>query len=144
MNNESIALVNRLLAIYCRSLPQYLQWSRPHVAPGQEEALETIADVARDQDALADRLSAMVIDAGSLPHTGEFPMEFTDLHDLDLGFLVAEAASYQAEDVAMIQALVDKAAAWPAVRSIAEEALGMAKGHLETLTELADRTPVAS
>ena len=133
----SVALLNRLLAILCRSLPQYLRWSRPHVAPGETGVLETLGGIANDEDVLAQRVGAMIVDARALPRTGEFPMEFTDFHDLGLNFLVAAATRYQRQNAADIQQVVDRSESLPAVRAIAEEALGMAKGHLDALLELA-------
>ena len=129
-------LLNRLMAIQCRSFPQYLRYSRPHVPPGRGEELESLEAIAADQDVMTQRISRMVIDAGSLPRTGEFPMEFTDLHDLDIDFLVKAAVRYQEQDVAEIQTLVDRLQTFPAAKSLAEESLGLAKGHLDSLKEL--------
>jgi hypothetical protein len=136
MTLDAIRHLNRLLAIHCKSFIQYLRWSKPHVPPGHEEDLETLASVAADQDALAERISRLVIDAGALPRSGEFPMEFTDLHDLDIDFLVAAATQYQEDDLKSVQQIVDSLAGAPAARAIAEEALGMSKGHLDLLREL--------
>jgi hypothetical protein len=137
MNANPIHLLNRLMAIQSRSLPQYLRYSRPHVPPGRGEVLETLEAVAADQDVMTDRISRMVIDADALPQTGEFPMEFTDLHDLHIDYLVNAAVRYQEEDLAEIQKHVDRLQAAPAAKSLAEECLGLAKGHLDTLRDLA-------
>ena len=141
MTLDPVQLLNRLLALVCRSLPQYLRSSRPYTTPQEHEAVDVLAAVVADQDAMADRICRMVTDAGGLPHTGKFPMEFTDLHDLGLDFLVDAAVKYQERDVAAIQQVVDAAEPWPAVRAIAEETLGLAKGHLDTLREVAEKTP---
>jgi hypothetical protein len=136
MTVDAIRLLNRLLAIHCRSFVQYLRWSKPYVPQGHEDELDTLTAIAADQDALAERISRLVIDAGALPRSGEFPMEFTDLHDLDLDFLIAAAVRYQEDDLASVQQIVDALASAPAGRAIAEEALGMSKGHLDSLREL--------
>ncbi|HYO25531.1 MAG TPA: hypothetical protein VEQ85_11355 [Lacipirellulaceae bacterium] len=136
ITHQAANLLNRLLAIHCRSFIQYLRWSRPYVSPGHEEELETLTAIASDQDALAERISRSIIDAGALPRSGEFPMEFTDLHDLDLDFLIVAAKRYQEYDVAAVQQIVDALQEWPAARALAEEALGMSKGHLDSLREL--------
>jgi hypothetical protein len=143
MTFDAIRSLNRLLAIHCRSFVQYLRWSRPHVPPGHDEELETLAAIAADQDAMAERISRAVVDAGALPRTGEFPMEFTDLHDLDIEFLVAAAVRYQEFDVTALQQIVENLPSAPAARAIAEEALGMAKGHLDSLRELR-RAPIVA
>jgi hypothetical protein len=136
MTIDAVRQLNRLLAIHCRSFVQYLRWSKPHVPPGHEEELETLAAIAADQDAMAERISRLIVDAGALPRSGEFPMEFTDLHDLDIDFLIAAAVRYQEHDLATIQQIVDALSAAPAARAIAEEALGRSKGHLDLLREL--------
>jgi hypothetical protein len=43
---------------------------------------------------------------------------------------------YQEQDVATIGQLVERLQTAPAARALAEESLGMAKGHLDTLREL--------
>ena len=136
MTLDVIRHLNRLLAIHCRSFVQYLRWSRPYVPPGHESELDTLAAIADDQDGLAERISRLIVDAGALPRSGEFPMEFTDLHDLDLDFLIAAAVRYHEFDLAAIQQIVDGLATAPAARALAEEALGMSKGHLDSLREL--------
>jgi hypothetical protein len=136
MKADTIHWLNRLLAIHCKSFPQYMRWSRPHVPAGRGEELEAVEAIANDQDAMGDRISRMVTDAGALPRTGEFPMEFTDLHDLDVDYCLRLAAKYQEQDVAAIGGLVERLQTAPAAKAVAEEALGMAKGHLDTLREL--------
>jgi hypothetical protein len=141
MTLDAIRHLNRLLAIHCRSFVQYLRWSRPYVPPGHEDELETLEAIAQDQDAMSERISKMIVDGGALPLTGEFPMEFTDLHDLDLNFLIAAAVRYQDYDLSAVQEVVNGLQGAPAARALAEEALGMSKGHLDSLRELI-RMPV--
>jgi hypothetical protein len=136
MNIETIGLLNRLLAIHERSFIQYLAFARPYVPPGREELLEALEAMDHDQDVMAQRISHMIIDAGALPRTGEFPMEFTDLHDLSIDYLMQAAVRYDQFDIEAIQAIVDSLPTEPAAKAVAEEALGMAKGRLDTLREL--------
>lgn len=143
MKSDSIHLLNRLLAIQCRSFPQYLRYARPHVPPGRGDEVEALEAVALDEDVMAERISRMIVDAGGLPRTGEFPMEFTDLHDLHIDYLVKAAVRYQEQDVAAIQGLVDRLQTAPAAKALAEEALGLAKGHLDSLYELTQPAAVA-
>lgn len=142
MKADTIYWLNRLLAIHCKSFPQYLRWSRPHVPAGRSEELAALEAVALDQDALGDRISRMIVDGDALPRSGEFPMEFTDLHDLDIDYLLRLAVKYQEQDATTIGQLVDRLQTAPSAKAIAEEALGMAKGHLDTLRELTQSSPV--
>ncbi len=133
---ENTQALNRLLGLLCRSFPQYVRWSRPHIPPGRSDVLETIEAIVDDQDGLAERVSQAIYDLGALPHTGEFPMEFTDSHDLDIDFVLNLAAHYQEQDVEAIAAIAESLQTLPSARALTEEALGMAKGHLESLREL--------
>ena len=136
MTPDSKTSLNHLLAIQCRSFPQYLQWARPYVPRGRDEVMDTIGAIVTDQNTIADRINALLQDAGSLSRTGEFPMEYTDLHDLDIDFLLNAAVNYQQQDVEAIEALVQQLSTSPAAKAVAEESLGMAKGHLDSLRDL--------
>lgn len=105
--------------------------------------MESIAAMVADQDALAKRIGQMVIDREALPREGEFPMEFTDMHDLSIDYLLGAAQGYQQQDIATLQQLIEALQFAPAAKSLAEEALGMAKGHLDSLGELAEQSEPA-
>ncbi len=138
MNQDSSTLLlNRLLANLSRSFPQYLQFSRPHIPNGRNNCADTFAEIAADQNVLADRVSQMLIDTHAPIRTGEFPMGFTDKHDLGIDYLVQAALAYQQQDIEAISQLVEQLQTAPAAKSLAEEVLGLAKGHLDLLRELA-------
>jgi hypothetical protein len=88
------------------------------------------------QDSLAERVSQTIFESGGLPDPGEFPIEFTDTHDLAIDFLIQEAIDCQKQDIAELEQCVEALRLAPAAQSLAAEALGMAKGHLESLEEL--------
>jgi hypothetical protein len=134
MSPDAIRSLNRLLALHSRSFPSYLQWSRPHVPSGREDAMQTLSDVAASHAAMSRRITQMLVDAEALPLPGEYPMDYTDSHDLDVDYLLRLSAAYQRQDIEAIEAIVESLRQAPAARAIAEEALGMARGHLETLT----------
>lgn len=136
--SESIAALNRILAILMRSFPQYLRYARPFIPPGQAIAMETINEIATGQDTLAERVSDQIVAAGAIPDSGEYPMEFTDTHDLAIDYLVREAICYQRQDIEALAESAESLSLAPAAQSLAYEALGMAKGHLESLQEIAD------
>ncbi len=64
-------------------------------------------------------------------------MGFTDLHDLSLDYLVSRLIRCQQQDIAVIAACVPQLATAPAAQTLAEEALGAARAHLEALEGLA-------
>ena len=49
--------------------------------------------------------STQIVDSGGLPDNGEFPMEFTDTHDLAIDYLMQEAIGYQRQDIADLEAV---------------------------------------
>jgi hypothetical protein len=129
-------LLNRLLATVGRSFPQYLQYSRPYIPAGRDNLMETIDSIVTDQNQMVARISQLLTDAQTPPRFGEFPMEYTDLHDLDISFLVRTALQYQRQDLDSISAIVEGLQLAPAAQSLAEEVLGMTRGHLDSLSEL--------
>ena len=96
--------------------------------------MQTLSDVAASHEAMARRITQMLVDADALPLPGEYPMEYTDSHDLDVDYLLRLPAAYQRQDIDAIESIVESLRLAPAARALAEEALGMARGHLETLT----------
>jgi bacterioferritin (cytochrome b1) len=142
---ETIDVLNRVLTILWRSFPQYLRYARPYLPPGSEHVVEMFAEIAAGQDALAERVHELILQSGALPDVAPFPMEFTDTHDLDIDYLIREAIGYQKQDIANLKQCAESLQLAPAAKTLAEEALGMAKGHLESLEELAsDKRPVAA
>jgi hypothetical protein len=135
-SSDTIDVLNRVLAILERSFPQYLRYARPYVPAGREEIMETIDEIVTLQNSLARRVSQMIFESGALPETGKFPIEFTDTHDLSIDYLVEEAIGYQKQDIADLAECADELILAPAAQALAAEALGMAKGQLESLEEL--------
>jgi len=133
---DTIDILNRVLSILERSFPQYMCYARPYIPAGRESVMQTIQDVVTGQNALAERVSQQVFESGGLPDHGDFPIDFTDTHDLAIDFLVAEAIDCTNGDIAELQQCVDLLRQSPAAESLASEALGMTKGHLELLQAL--------
>lgn len=133
---DTIDVLNRVLTILERSFTQYMRYARPYIPPGRENVMQTIDQIVAGQDALAERVSQQVFESGGLPDHGEFPIEFTDTHDLSIDFLVQEASDCMKQDVSDLDECVDALRLAPAAQSLASEALGMSKGHLELLEEL--------
>jgi len=133
---DTIDTLNRVLEILERSFPQYMRWARPYIPAGRENVMETFERIAEGQDLLSARVAQQVFESGGLPDHGDFPIEFTDLHDLGIDFLVAEAIDCLKLDVAELQQLADRLRLAPAAQSLGSEALGMTKGHLELLEKL--------
>jgi hypothetical protein len=134
------AALNRLLAIHYRSLPMYLHCAWPWTRPADEgsrdqQIAETLRHVVADQQRFVERISDALLDEGADIDPGAFPMEYTDLHDLSIEFLGKQLIDRQRRDIASIASCVRELADDPYLKSLAEEALGAAKGHLDSLVE---------
>jgi bacterioferritin (cytochrome b1) len=140
--NDSITALNRVLGVVLRSFPQYLRWSRPWVPPGHERVLEALERIVTDQEAFAERIFDAVDDLGGLPDTGEFPMEFTDTHDLSIDYMIREAVGYGRQDVAELESAAAMPNVAPQAASLVTEALNAAKRHLASLEAISPATPV--
>src|SRR6185436_14273006 len=135
-SSDTITVLNRVLEILERSFPQYLRWARPYIPPGRENIMQTIAEIVAGQDALAERVSQHIFESSGLPDHGDFPIEFTDTHDLAIDFLLQEAIDCTKQSIGDLEQSVDSLRLAPAAQSLASEALGMTKGHLELLQRI--------
>ena len=138
-----VGLLNDLLALEFRSFPAYLVetslWSRP----GFEHLGPTIEGIVANQRALCARVAALIDARGGTIETGDFPLEYTDTHDLSLDYLVGEIIACQERDVAQIEQIVGQLAADPAARDLAAEVLGAERANVDTLRKLARSPQVA-
>jgi hypothetical protein len=132
-------ILNRLLAIEYRSLPMYLLWACPHRTAGDEQAWKTIQSIVDDQKAMSTRIAELIADRSWRVDLGDFPITFTGSHDLDLDYLVRRLVDWQKGTVASIQECYTALADDPVAQAVADEALGEAKGHLESLEEIVAR-----
>ena len=137
-------ILNRVLMILRRSFPQYLRYARPYITPGHERVMPKIEQLATEDDLLAERVSRQVFDMGGLPDSGEFPMEFTDTHDLEIDFLVQEANEYQRNDLAELERNAASPALPAVAKSLIDEAITNAKRHLKVLEELRGKPGIST
>ena len=134
--NNTIDVLNRLYKMHCRSLPAYLSFARPYVLRGDERAKDTLAHIADDQKSMVDRIGAFILANKGQIESGEFPIHYTAYNDLSFDFLINKMIENQKLDSAAIQECVDRLGQFPAAKALAEECLGAAKGHLDSLVEL--------
>ena len=135
--DEIIALLNRLLEVEYRSFAVYVLDASPWVARGREQAAEVVRNIALDQQGMAERVAEEILARDGRVDTGDFPMEFTDTHDLGLDYLVGQIIEGQHRDIAIIEQIVARLAADPAAQDLAYEVLGSERAHLEALEEVA-------
>jgi hypothetical protein len=129
--------LNRLLTIIHRSLPMYLTYACPWTHRGDEVAVETLGRIVDDQKQMSTRIADYIQEHYGPPELGGYPLDFPDTHDLSLDYLVRKLVRCQKNDVAALERSVAALQNEPQALVLAEEALGSARGHLETLEELA-------
>ena len=134
-NEQTIAVLNHLVAIQNRSLPVYLQSAHPYAKRADDPRLAAIAAVAAAENAVVERIGHKIIDLDGVVLHGEFPHRFADWHDLSIDFLLAKSIELQELDIQRIQRCVGWLDRAPRAKALAEETLGEAKAHLETLCE---------
>ena len=133
---QTCASLNRLSVAHNRSLPVYLQYAPPWINRNAEDVKLVLEQIVSDQEATVDRVSTMIQDAGEDVDPGEFPIEFTSLHDLSLDYLLSRMVEGQREIVSVCEQAVSELAADALAQAVAQEAVGTAKAHLDSLLEL--------
>jgi bacterioferritin (cytochrome b1) len=131
-----VDLLNQVLAMLRKSFPQYARFSRPYIPPGHEQAWRMIKDIATAEESLAHQVSDEILSMGGLTHAGDFPIDFTDTHDLGIDYMVAEAMGYQRQDIAKLETIIEGLKSTPSAHAAVEEILSVARRHLKTLEDL--------
>ena len=133
---ETIDVLNRLYAIHNRSLPMYLSFAVPFTMGKSDKASTALGHVVEDQKLMVDRLGELILDLGGDLQPGEFPMVFTSLHDLGIDYLIGQVILDLKRDIAIFDHCANQLNLVPMAKALAEEALGAAKGHLDSLEEV--------
>jgi hypothetical protein len=136
---DPIDVLGRLFRILNRSLPMYLAGADPWRHPGDEPAAKALADIVADQRLYAGRIAEAILRERGRIDQGDYPMEFTELNMLSFDYLVTEMTRRQKLDIASIERCVADLAGNLQHQVLAEEVLGNARGHLESLQELVKR-----
>ena len=135
-SSHSHDCLSQAFLVLSSSLPQYLANTRPWTRGGDKRATETLDQIIREQQRDSGRI-ADVIEATNEPlPSSQYPMAYTDTHDLSMEYLVRELVEYQRQDVAALEQCVTLAASNVVARSLLEEILGSSRAHLELLEEL--------
>ncbi len=135
-------ILNRLLIVHFRSLPHYLHYATPSWHQGDETARDTLQVITDDQLRTVDRLGEMILENDGTVEYGVFPMLFTSYHDLDFSYLLNKLVDRQKKDIRAIEACVEMLTFAPMAKAVAEECLGAAKGHLDSLEDLRTIAPL--
>lgn len=133
---ETNNILNRILVLHNRSLPVYLSDAVPWMSGGRDEVREVLSTIASDDRRTVDRIGAFILQNDGDVAAGEFPMQFTSLHDLSIDYCLQKVIERQRNDVQFLEQAAAALERAPMAQALAEEALGAAKGHLQSLEEL--------
>ena len=137
MTLDTVRTLNQLLAIHGSSLPMYLASAPPHRQAGDERAWECLRNIIEDQRTMIDKLADYVEELGGTPNHGEYSMDFTGMHDLSMEFILRDVTERQQREIGWIEHLSGKLESDATAKALAQEALGAAKAHLQSLEECA-------
>jgi len=137
--HDPTEILVRLFQRLYRSLPMYLAEAVPWTHSGDQQAQRVLAGVVADARGYCQRIAERILQLRGRLDLGEFPMEFTDLNLLSLDYLLTELVRWQKADVRAIEQLAAELAEGSEDRALAEEVLGNARGHLQSLEELLKR-----
>lgn len=129
-------ILNDILLVHNRSLVRYLHDAVPWLKPNEDRVLVTLQQIATDQEQMVDRLGRFIEENGGHWDMGEYPMVFTAYHDVAFDWLLPVLIDRQQKTVSYLQRCVEQLSTAPMAKAIAEETVGLAKGHLELLEEL--------
>ena len=133
---ETNSTLNRLRIIHTRSFAAYVYYAAPWIHKGFHGVADVLEIMGSEVERIADHVGEMILSNGGQLIAGEFPIEFTGLHDLSVDYLLGVIIEHQEKDIVAIQECVNQLDANPLGQALAEEALGAAKGHLDSLQEL--------
>jgi predicted outer membrane protein len=108
-----------------------------------EETRAVLQHLVTDQKTHSEQIARLVLDLGGSPNRGQ-RRDLTPLNDLALGFLLQRIIECQEQDIGTIEECLNDLTEHAEASALAQEALGMAKGHLESLAELAQAATSAA
>ncbi|MEX2114885.1 MAG: hypothetical protein WD845_16955 [Pirellulales bacterium] len=129
--------LNQLLTVLERSMPMYLSYAAPWTRNGDDKAVTALRRIVEEQQALANRVAELVLELGPT-NVGDYPVEYYDMHDLALDYLLGKLVEYQKRDIGKVERIVDQIQTHRPAAALAEETLGTLRAQQETLEELAD------
>lgn len=143
-DNAANLALNEILVTLHRSLPVYLSDAVPWVAHGNEEAHRVLARIVEEKEEHVHRLTELLYARRYTIDRGEFPMDYTSLHDVSLDYLLKELIRGQRREVERIEACERRLAGDREARALAAEVLDAAQRHLRWLETLGSPEPVAN
>ena len=113
----------------------YLASAPPHLGENDRKLWEVVRNIIDDQRLMIDKIADHVESEGGTPNMGEFPAEFTGFHDLSLDYILQTLLDRQQQEIQVIEAISDSLEDGSTAKALAQEALGAAKAHAQSIEE---------
>ena len=102
----------------------YLTYACPWTHRGDEKAVAALAHIVEDQKQQSNRIAQFILEHHDSIEMGEYPIEFLDMHDLSLDYLITKLVQSQKNDVAGLEQCAAELQQDRPAAALAEEALG--------------------
>ena len=140
-SNATREALTHLWIIHNYSLASYLAYAPPCWKDEDGAAAQVLHDVVADQRRMGDRIGTMVIGCDGDLKLGHFPSRFNTLHDLSAQFMWDELQRYQQRTIDAIEKLIPQFPRASIAEALAQECLGVAKAHLDSMREVSEGKP---
>lgn len=140
-SNCTCEALTRLWMIHNYSLASYLDYAPPCWKDEDGAAAQVLRDVVADQKRMGDRIGTMVVGCDGDLKLGHFPSRFNTLHDLSAQFMWDELQRYQLRTIDAIEKLIPQFPRASIAEALAQECLGVAKAHLDSIREVSESKP---
>ena len=128
--------LQRLLDLLGPTLPMYLADAGLSTFPGPEPVRLAIAALVDDQRSLIERAGTALDAAGGAAPRRGYPIRYSGMHDVDLGFLVPQLVESADGQALALESLLGELPAG-AGADLVRDALQSARFHADALRQLA-------
>ena len=135
---DTCDILNTLVRMHGRSLANYMHSAHPCDAERHPGGMRIVEHIVADQHEMMDRFAEEILSRGGLVQPGGYPASFTSLHDLSFRYMLKRLIEHQRRDVQVMEGLLPSLQHDTKAHILAEEALGAAKAHLDTLLDHQD------
>ena len=132
---DILDVLQEVLRILCRGLPQYLVEAKPWLQSEDAAFLAALKNAIADQRHYARRVADAVTERGGRPDPGPFPLGYTAVNDLSLDFMKNRIIEQLREDHEILKHRAKQLADHHELHALVDEIVGNYRGHLELLEE---------
>jgi hypothetical protein len=143
-DERGLQTMQQLVRRECRSLIQYVADAYPWTSASHAEDANRLRGlIAAEREALGSLARYLLRHKLPPPHTGGFPVEFTGLNFVDLGYIVSLLIKTEQESIQQIE--TDLASVEDEEgRQLAENLLALKQQHLDALHQLQQPEPAVT